>query len=102
VIIYEVTLAVQREVAAEYETWLITHIEEMLFIDGFVSATLSEAEPTETIRTFITDYLVRDQKALDDYFARHAAKMRAVGVSKFGDKFTASRRILTVKEEFKK
>ena len=37
-LIYEVNLTVDEDIATEYSTWLREHIREMLTIDGFEAA----------------------------------------------------------------
>jgi uncharacterized protein DUF4286 len=39
-------------------------------------------------------YRLVDEAALARYFAEHAAGMREAGVRRFGDAFTATRRVL--------
>ncbi len=96
-VIYEVNLAVDAEIAVEYRRWLITHVQEMRALPGFTGARLleaMEAEPDPKQTTFCTQYELIDQAALDDYLRVHAARMRADGINRFGDRFRASRRIL--------
>ena len=95
-VIYEVNLSVQKEIAAEYRAWLGGQVQEMLTLPGFTGARIleivEEAGSSET--TFCTQYELVDQAALDDYLRVHAGRMRADGISRFGDRFRASRRVL--------
>lgn len=96
-VIYEVNLAVDREIAVEYRSWLATHVQEMLALPGFTSARIMEtvqddADAAETV--FCTQYELVDQAALDDYLRVHSGRMRADGVSRFGDRFRSTRRVL--------
>lgn len=96
-VVYEVNLAVDREIAAEYRDWLIAHVQEMLALPGFTGARLMETVPdqadaAETV--FCTQYELVDQAALDEYLRVHSARMRADGISRFGDRFRSSRRVL--------
>lgn len=96
-VIYEVNLWVDRAIAAEYRTWLDEHIRRMRALPGFTSAVLYEVrEPTPPAGqvTFSVRYRLRDQAALDAYLAEHAARMRADGAARFGDRFRAERRVL--------
>ncbi len=97
-VIYEVNLAVDREIAAEYRIWLALHVQEMLALPGFTGARiLQDLEPgadDDTQTTFSTQYELVDRAALDDYLRLHAGRMRADGVSRFGDRFRATRRVL--------
>lgn len=96
-VIYEVNLAVDREIAVGYRSWLATHVQEMLALPGFTGARIMEAvqdqaDAAETV--FCTQYELIDQTALDEYLRLHSARMRAEGVSRFGDRFRSTRRVL--------
>ena len=96
-VIYEVNLSVLKEIAAEYRVWLTTHVQEMLALPGFTGARIMEtvqdqADAAETV--FCTQYELVDHAALDDYLRVHSGRMRADGLSRFGDRFRASRRVL--------
>ena len=96
-VIYEVNLAVDREIAVEYRSWLATHVQEMLALPGFTGARImetvqDEADAAETV--FCTQYELVDQAALDEYLRVHSARMRADGVSRFGHRFRSTRRVL--------
>ena len=96
-LVYEVNLAVDTEIADEYRLWLMAHAQEMLALPGFTAARILEvagdATGTEEVVLCIQYELV-GQQALDDYLRDHAARMRAEGVARFGDRFRASRRVL--------
>jgi quinol monooxygenase YgiN len=98
-VLYEVTLRVQRAIADDYRAWLDRHVREMLTLPGFLDARLSRqdepgADAGEVV--FCCHYRLRDAAALADYLREHAARMRADGVARFGDRFSASRRVLSV------
>ena len=100
-VIYEVNLAVDREIAVEYRSWLATHVQEMLALPGFTGARIMEtvqddADAAETAAetVFCTQYELVDQAALDEYLRVHSGRMRADGVSRFGDRFRSTRRVL--------
>ena len=98
-VLYEVTLRVQRAIADDYLVWLDRHVREMLALPGFLDARLSrQDEPAVAAGevVFCCHYRLRDAAALDDYLREHAAAMRADGVARFGDRFAASRRVLSV------
>jgi len=97
VIVYEVTLWVQREVEDAFRDWLDGHVREILSLPGFRSATLFErldAEDDAGTLVLCTHYRLRDQAALDDYLREHASRMRADGQARFGGRFRAERRVL--------
>ena len=94
--IYEVTLSVDREIIESFDLWLAEHVRDMLAIDGFVDATVFETEDDAGDRLQrVTHYQVESEQKLQEYFDGPAAAMRQDGVERFGDQFSASRRILT-------
>jgi len=100
-IVYEVNLEADSDIAAPFDTWLRDHIADMLQFEGFRSAEILDdaSAPPGRIRR-IVQYRLRDQAALDDYLAQHATHMRAQGAARFGDRFSAERRVLPHREEF--
>ena len=105
-VIYEVNLAVDRDVIDEFTAWLRPHIEAILTLEGFVRATMLEREhdggaAARPDRALLTvHYYLRDRAALETYFERHAAALREDGIRRFPDRFTADRRILHEQEAF--
>jgi quinol monooxygenase YgiN len=94
-IIYEVNLSPDPSIEPEFDGWLEHHVEEMLELPGFVGATIHRSEdPADDRPLRSVHYRLRDRAALDAYLADHAARMRADGVRRFGDRFQATRRIL--------
>jgi hypothetical protein len=99
-LIYEVNLDVEPEIATRYRDWLDRHIREMLGIEGFVSAELFLRRPEDDRSDspspvgFTVHYRVEDRVALERYFANEAPRMRGEGLRLFGNRFAASRRIL--------
>lgn len=95
---YEVNLDVDVAIATDYRGWLDAHVQDMLALPGFVSAQVFEvAEPVESGRVaYCVHYRLRDAAALDAYLRGHAARMRADGAARFGDRFRTSRRVLHV------
>jgi hypothetical protein len=94
-IIYEVNLAVDNDIADAYTAWLRGHIEEILTFDGFIRAEVFvEQAPAADVTRLVVHYHLHDLVSLESYFANHAERMRAEPVERFGDKFKASRRVL--------
>ncbi len=95
-LIYEVNLSVERAIADDFRAWLVDHVQDMLELPGFTDARILEvldAEDAERVM-FRTQYTLPDQAALDTYLREHAPRMRAAGVTRFGDRFRATRRVL--------
>lgn len=97
-LVYEVNLRVAPDVEADYRAWLSGHVLDVLACDGFVSATqfADDAPDPDGWARLVVHYAVADRAALDRYFAHDAPRLRAEGVDRFGDRFAASRRILTL------
>ena len=98
-IVYEVNIEVRDAAYADYRAWLVRHVEQMLALPGFVTAEIFERrDPPATAGTqaLTVHYRLVDEPALQRYLAEHAARMREEGVHRFGDAFSATRRVLAV------
>lgn len=93
--VYEVTLHVDREVAAEFDAWLEAHVREMLELPGFVRASTFVVEADTPERTGrVTQYVLDSDEALEEYLAGPAQTMRAAAGERFEGRYAASRRVL--------
>ena len=92
-IVYEVRVAVDHEVAAEYRAWLEPHIREVLAIEGFEHAELYAEDDAQGHVVWTVRYQLRDRAALESYLRDHAPRLRDEGQARFGGRFTASRRV---------
>lgn len=94
-ITYEVTLEPDPEILREFEAWLEYHLDDMIALPGFLGATIHKGVNPETGAALrICRYELENQAALDRYLREDAARMRAEGTSRFGDRFRATRRIV--------
>ncbi|HEX5123879.1 MAG TPA: DUF4286 family protein [Rhodanobacteraceae bacterium] len=96
-IVYEVNLDVRADIYADYRAWLAAHVVEILALPGFESAEVFDVRdpaPANDRRALTVCYRLVDQASLDHYFAEHAPRMREDGKRRFGDGFTATRRVL--------
>ena len=105
-VVYEVNLAVDADVADAYAAWLGPHIGEVLAVPGFVSAEWwvvedapppSDADPGPAAPPRVrwsVQYRVESRGALRAYFDEHAERLRGDGLARFGGRFEASRRVL--------
>lgn len=100
-VIYEVNMEADAAIEGPFDTWLRDHIADLLQFPGFLSAEIlgDATAPAGKVRR-IVQYRLRDQAALDTYLRDHAPRMRAQGVAKFGERFSAERRVLAHREEF--
>ncbi|MGH8152432.1 MAG: DUF4286 family protein [Rhodanobacteraceae bacterium] len=96
-----ITYVVEQEMDAalrdEYLAWLRDHVHEMLALPGFEGAEiLARFEPPSPADRFVvaTHYRLRDHAAWDAYLADHAARMRAAGLRRFGNRIRSTRRVL--------
>ena len=98
-VIYEVNLKVDRDIAAEYAAWLEPHMDQMLELEGFESATWFEREPGmegahgDSV-LWTLQYHVGTRADLERYLVEGAARMRGDGLERFNGRFEASRRVL--------
>ena len=109
-LIYEVNLTVDGDIANEYSAWLREHIREILKLDGFESAAwFARSDDADTIpdgdepadpREWTVHYQVRSREALQAYFDEHAARFRQDGIDQFEGQFSADRRILDQRRTF--
>ena len=96
VVIYEVNLTIDNEVIDEFDVWLKKHVDEMLAIPGFISASTAVIEnDDENTKQRSVQFLLSNQQDLDAYFENDAERMRAIALDKFSNKMTALRRVLT-------
>ncbi len=95
-ILYEVILTVEPEIRDDYLQWLNHHLEAMLAHDGFCAAKLYFN--TENENEFTCHYVLENMAAMRAYLAGPAKDMRADGIRRFGDRFSARRRILEAAE----
>ena len=94
-LIYEVNIQVSLDILNDYLSWLDIHICEILLIDGFESAKIyKETSASSDFFAITIHYSVSSKSALDSYFDNHAEALRQKGIDLFGDKFSATRRIL--------
>lgn len=94
-IVYEVNLEVDADLAGQFAAWLRRHIADMLCQDGFMDAScLMVDEPPAGKVLFCVHYRLRDRAALEHYLETGAAAMRQAGIDRFGEHMRAWRRIM--------
>ncbi len=101
-VLYEVDYQAEAAIEGPFDTWLRDHTADVLQFDGFLSAELLDddtAAPAGQIRRLV-QYRLRNRAALETYLREHAPRMRAQGVEKFGERYSAQRRVLAHREEF--
>ena len=103
-ILYEVNLFVERDIEVNYRAWLIQHIAEILTLPGFLDAKSFDVEQGDNadVVAISVQYRLESRQALDNYFEHDAPRLRADGITKFGDGFKATRRVLSNECEYMK
>jgi len=94
-LIYEVTARISPEIEVEFTRWLRAHLLEMKSLGPIEDARLYRSldeEGDEVV--FVSHYTMASRSDYEDYLENHAPRMRADGVSRFGERFRASRRLL--------
>ncbi len=95
--LYEVTLQIESALIEQYDPWLRDHCRQMLALPGFERAEIFAIEPDSKAPDPIfrvVHYWLEDRRAFDNYLRDHAKNMRGDGLRRFGNRVTASRRIL--------
>jgi len=96
-IVYEVNLEIDAEIAESYLQWLAAHMREILQLPGFARSDLFErSDPPGNLerRCLCVQYRVASEADLERYLRVDAPRMRADGEARFGGRFSASRRVL--------
>ncbi len=103
-ILYEVNLSISKDIFSEFNVWLKPHVEEILGFKGFKHAHIFHDQQNDNPHfvTLIVQYEIASIQDLDEYLEKHAPRMRADGVNRFGNKFSATRRILHLQQSLKK
>jgi len=100
-VVYEVTLEVDPSIVVAYDTWLEGHLRRVLEQEGFESGHVFKSdEPVgDGWQRRVVHYHVRSAADLERYLDQAAPKLRSEGAERWGDRFRASRRVLTPKSE---
>jgi len=95
-IVYEVNLELDAEIASDYLAWLESHVREIRALPGFLGAEVfDDAENSDAPqRRVCVQYRLGSAAELEAYLRDHAPRMRADGQARFGTRFRATRRVL--------
>lgn len=98
-IIYNVTVKVEADVADAWVSWMKTeHIPDLLSTGLFADARLCrllEQDETEGV-TYAAQYFCESLTQYNAYIDHHAEKMRDKAFQRFGGKFVAFRTIMEI------
>ncbi len=96
-IVYNVTVQVQEEIAREWVDWILNeHAQEVLDTKCFHKYELFEIidHPEEGLKTYAVKYFTTDKKSYDNYIKDYSKQLRDKGLEKFGDKFVGFRTLM--------
>ncbi len=100
-IIYNVTVNVDKSITEEWLTWIKEHIPHVLATGKFKEAKLSKVlVEDDEADTFSIQYRAHSREALDAYYAEDAERLRGDGLKRFADKSLAFRTELEVIDEY--
>ena len=99
-IVYEVRIEVDAEIAERYHQWLVPHVHEILATPGFTGAELYREDGAEPRPVFTVRYHLDSREALAAYLREHAPRFRADAEQQFGGRFQATRRVLELVRQF--
>lgn len=94
-LLYEVTVNVDPEIADDFLAWLTRHVDEMRALEPIDDAWMYRSiEEDDGVVVFVSTYAMADHAAYRRYLEEFAPAMRGDGKTRFGDRFTATRRVL--------
>lgn len=97
--IYNVTVQVEKEIAAQWLNWLLQeHIPQLMSTGCFSHhqvVKLLDVDESEAI-TYAIQYYSASRELLDRYLTDYAEEIRKSGKEKWGDRFVAFRTIMEV------
>ena len=100
-IIYNVTVNINKSITKEWLEWIKEHIPQVLATGKFKEAKLTKVlvEDKEA-DTYSIQYRAHSREALDSYYAEDAEHLRQDGLKRFSDKMLAFRTELEVIDEY--
>lgn len=100
-IIYNVTINVDKSINTEWQEWIKEHIPQVLATGKFTEAKLTKVlVADDETDTYSVQYRAHNREALDTYYAEDADRLRAEGLKRFADKMLAFRTELEVIDEY--
>lgn len=100
-IIYNVTVNVDKSITQEWLIWIKEHIPLVLATGKFKEAKLTKVlVDDDESDTYSVQYRAHSREALDSYYAEHAENLKQDGIKRFADKMLAFRTELEVVDEY--
>ncbi len=105
-IIYNVTILIERTRKSEFLSWMRDqHIPEVLetglFNQAIFSKLITELDSENQGITYATQYYCENYDKLNTYYEKHADRLRKEGADKFGEDMLGFRTELEVVDIFK-
>ena len=100
-IIYNVTLNIDKSIHKEWLEWVKEHIPQVLATGKFKEAKLTKVlVDDDEADTYSIQYRAYSREALDAYYTEHAERLKQDGLKRFADKMLAFRTELEVVDEY--
>lgn len=100
-IIYNVTVNIDKSITKEWLEWIKEHIPQVLATGKFKEAKLTKVLiEDEAADTYSIQFRAHSREALDSYYAEDADSLRQDGLKRFSDKMLAFRTELEVVDEY--
>ena len=100
-IIYNVTVNLDKSITKEWLEWIKEHIPQVLATGKFKEAKLTKVlVDDEEADTYSIQYRAHSRAALDSYYSEDAERLRKDGLQRFADKMLAFRTELEVVDEY--
>jgi len=101
-IIYNVTVNVEKSINDKWLLWIKEHINKVLATRKFVEAKLSKVLVEDDLgsSTYSIQYKASSREELDDYYKNFAQALRQESIAKFADKAVAFRTELEIIDEY--
>ncbi|EPR74036.1 hypothetical protein ADIWIN_0996 [Winogradskyella psychrotolerans RS-3] len=100
-IIYNVTLNIDKSISKEWLEWIKEHIPQVLATGKFKEAKLTKVlVDDDQSDTYSVQYRAHSRDTLNSYYAEHAERLKQDGLQRFGDKVLAFRTELEVVDEY--
>ncbi|WP_296317021.1 DUF4286 family protein [Winogradskyella sp. UBA3174] len=100
-IIYNVTVNLDKTITKEWLEWIKEHIPQVLATGKFKEAKLTKVlVEDDEADTYSIQYRAHSREALDAYYAEDAERLKKDGLVRFADKMLAFRTELEIVDEF--
>ena len=101
-IIYNVTVNIDKSIHDEWLIWIKEHIPQVLSTGKFDKATLTKVLIDEEMggTTYSIQYRSYSREALEKYYKEDAERLKQEGLAKFADKMLSFRTELEIIDEY--